>query len=766
MNRFLRGAIGVVLVILVIIAVIIAWLAGRFVATQPQTEGQIALAGVSDEAHIIRDEHGVPHIFGETDADVFFALGYAHAQDRFFQMDLARRAVQGRLAELFGERAVRVDARARNRLFPQAAQAVLDNGAEETRAAVEAYVAGVNARLQRGAPSPEYAILRKPVEAWTALDTASITIYLADDLAAGGFDETERLLLADVLSAEQLEQWLSPFPDWAVTTLKDADITAQGPRPAAAPDEDALAQPDNLPGSNAWVVSGERTGTGAPLLANDPHLSLAAPSIWYFTRLQLDHGPVVGGTVPGSPFVILGRNAHGAWGFTNTGFDVIDYVPVDPDTLQITAEHEETIRVSGGEDITFTVRETAIGPVLDPDWFNLDGFDGQAVILRSTVHSDQNGVADATFKIMHSRGWDDFVEAGRTWTAPMQNMHYAGVDGTIGYTTAGLLPIRDAAGDWIGFVPFEDLPRVRNPQGGVIASGNNLPAGEAYPYPLPGSYSVFRAPRIEVLLAETETHDAQSFAAIQLDVTSYFAQRILPALLAGQPRTELGMAALERMEDWDASLDADGAEGLIYSAWLEAFTEALFADELGEAFPARFSSRRGFIDSVINGGAFAWCDDVTTEARETCPDLAGPALDEAMAETAAQHGADMDAWRWGEVHQGLFDHPLTGTPLIGETFTVRAPMGGDGSTVNVAHFSYRTPGYDVFHAASMRAIYDLADLDASLFMHAPGQSGHPLSPHYRDLAPLFSDGEFITIPTGWGPESAAETMRVLTLKPL
>ena len=761
MSGWVRGAVGLVLVMIVLAAFVAAWLAGRFYATLPQTEGVARVAGVSAATLIVRDDQGVPHLFGATDADVYFALGYAHAQDRFFQMDMARRAVQGRLSELFGRRAVRSDARARNRLFPQAAQAVIDNADPQTRTAVEAYVAGVNARLARGVPSPEYAILRKPAEPWTLIDTAAITIYLADDLAAGAYEDLERVALKDVLTPEQLEQWFTPYPDWAPTTLKDADIEAQGVGSASG----ARAQADNLPGSNAWVVSGERSASGAPLLANDPHLALSAPSIWYFARLQLEHGPVVGGTVPGSPFVVLGRNAHGAWGFTNTGFDVIDYVAVDPARLEITAEHEQTLAVSGGEDVSFTVRETAIGPVLDPAWFNLDAFDGRAVILRSTVHSPDNGVADAIFNIMHARDWDAFVEAGRSWTAPMQNMHYAGVDGVIGYTTAGLLPIRDETGAWTGFVPFEDLPRVRDPQGGVIASGNNLVASDAYPYPLPGDYSVFRAPRIEALLDAAAKHDAGSFAAIQLDVTSQFAERILPALLAGAPQTELGRTALERIEDWDRALDADAPEGLIYSAWLQAFTRALFADELGEAFPSRFTARRAFIDSVINGDAHAWCDDVTTEMRETCTDLAGVALDAAMAQTASRHGSNIDAWRWGEVHQGLFDHPFTAMALIGEAFTVRAPMGGDGSTINVAHFSYRAEGYDVFHAASMRAIYDLSDLDASLFMHAPGQSGHPLSPHYRDLAARFGRGEYFTIPADWGPDAIPDGMRVLALEP-
>lgn len=768
----IRAVLALVALALIAALAGAGWIASRFQVSKPQTSGEVRVEGHEGRAQVVRDENGTAHIFGESDADVYFALGYTHASERFFQMDLARRFVQGRLSELFGERTLRNDAQSRIKGFPQASEAVLANLSGDSRAALDAYVAGVNARLDEGIPAPEYAILRAEAEPWRAIDSAALTLYLADSLAAGVTEDFERAALSDLLTPLQFEQFRAQYPDWGPTTLKDEDITARFgeiseeslPPAEDAPQEDALSQPDNLPGSNAWVVDGSRSQSGAPLLANDPHLALSAPSIWYMVRLQLADTPVVGASTPGTPFIILGRNRWGAWGFTNTGFDVIDYVERDPETLEIT-ERTETIAVRGQDDVELTVRETDEGPILDPQYFALEAFDTEtrAVVMRSTVTDPRNDVAGATHRIMHARNFNEFVEATRGWSAPMQNMHYAGIDGTIGYSTAGLLPIRDENGDWTGFVPFEDLPRVVNPAGGYIASGNNLVAGEAYPYPLPGSYGVYRAPRIEALIEETPAHDLASFNAMQMDVTSQFARRIHTALIGATPETQAGMEALALMENWDGTLEADRPEGLIFSAWIRALTGAIYSDELGPEYERFYYPRRLFIERVLTGDAAPWCDDTRTGEVETCAVSAGLALDTAMAELTRLHGDEIETWRWGEHHRAVFDHAFTGMPVIGDWFTVSEPVGGDGSTLNVGHFSYRSGDFTVYHGPSLRAVYDLSDLDRSRFIHAPGQSGHPWSRRFRDLAPRWAAGDSYEIPTGWTPETRPEGSRLLVI---
>jgi penicillin G amidase len=738
----------------------------RFSSSKPRTEGTVEVAGISGDVQIIRDDYGVPHIFGETEADIYFAIGYAHAQDRFFQMDMMRRYVHGELAALLGHLnpvTVRADARSRNRGYHLVAQAAVNNLTPEFRVAAEAYTAGVNARLAEGHYPPEYLFLQATPEPWELHDSMAVVVYMADSLAAGEGEEIARRELANILTPDRLAEFLPGYPDWAPTMLQAEDF-----EPAETPvDPTTEAQPDFDDGSNAWVLSGEHTATGQPLLANDPHLALGAPGIWYFARLNLPQGAVVGATIAGSPLVVLGRNQVSAWGFTNTGFDVIDMVPHASGTLTAT-ERTEIIRVRGGEDVTLTLRDTDEGPILDPDYFNLDVFGDQDVVLVSTALESSNQVASVSYNLMLSQSFADFVEAGRGFTAPMQNMHYAHVDGTIGYTTPGLLPIRDADGSWIGYVPYEDLPRVENPASGRIASGNNRIVPDNYGYDTPGTYAAYRAERIEQRLDAIDRHTPETFHTIQMDQTSAQVQRILPALRSAQPQTDLGRNALSLIRDWEGDMGPLRSEPLIYALWYRDIAEGIYADDLGDQFERHLGTRRVFTENVLIGEAAHWCDNVQTEAVENCAEILGQALDTAMQRGVETYGPDIENWTWGDAHQAVFDHPVftnSGLPLLDDWFTVRQPVGGDSSTVNVAVYSVRAGTFDVFHGPSLRAIYDLSDLESSRFMHAPGQSGHPWSDHYRDLAPLWASGESFEMRTDWGPDTAPDGVRVLTLTP-
>jgi penicillin amidase len=738
----------------------------RFSSSKPRTEGIVEVAGISGDVQIIRDEYGVPHIFGDTEDDIYFAIGYAHAQDRFFQMDMMRRYVHGELAALLGHLnpvTVRADARNRNRGYHLVAHAAVNNLTPEFRVAAEAYTAGVNARLAEGHYPPEYLFLQATPEPWELHDSMAVVVYMADSLAAGEGEEVARRELANILTPERLAEFLPGYPDWAPTMLQAEDF-----EPAeTSVDPTTEAQPDFDDGSNAWVLSGEHTATGQPLLANDPHLALGAPGIWYFARLNLPQGAVVGATIAGSPLVVLGRNQVSAWGFTNTGFDVIDMVPHTPGTLQ-TRERTEIIHVRGGDDVTLTLRDTDDGPVLDPDYFNLDVFGDQDVVLVSTALDSSNQVASVSYNLMLSQTFDEFVAAGEGFTAPMQNMHYANVDGTIGYTTPGLLPIRDEDGNWTGYVPYDDLPRVENPASGRIASGNNRIVPDNYPYDTPGSYAAYRAERIEQRLDAVDLHTPESFHDIQMDQTSAQIQRILPALRAATPQTDLGRNALSLIRDWEGDMGPLRSEPLIYSLWYRDIAEAIYGDDLGDRFERHLGSRRVFTENVLIGDGDHWCDDIGSDAVEACSHILGRALDTAMERGVEAYGPDIENWTWGAAHQAVFDHPVftnSGLPLLDDWFTVRQPVGGDSSTVNVAVYSVRAGTFDVFHGPSLRAIYDMSDLDSSRFMHAPGQSGHPWSDHYRDLAPMWAAGESFEMRTDWEPETAPDGVRVLTLTP-
>ncbi|MEE2525597.1 penicillin acylase family protein [Hyphobacterium sp. HN65] len=766
MGWVIRGLAAILGLVILLVAGATGFVYYRFSSSMPRTEGTVEVAGLSADVQIIRDEYGVPHIFGETDEDIYFGIGYAHAQDRLFQMDLMRRYVHGELADLLGHlnpATARADARSRNRGYHLVADAAVENAGPEIRRAMEAYARGVNARMAEGHYPPEYLFLQTSPEPWELEDSAAVVVYMADSLAAGEYAEVANRELANLLSPEQYAQFLPGYPDWAPTMLQEEDFPPlEEPAPPTTE-----AQPDYDDGSNAWVLSGEHTASGQPLLANDPHLALGAPGIWYFARLHLPQGAVVGATIAGSPLVVLGRNQVSAWGFTNTGFDVIDMVPYSPGTMA-TVERTETIEVRGGDDLVLTFRDAEDGPVLDPDYFDLDVFGEQDVVLVSTALNRQNRVADVSLRLMLSQNFEEFVEAGRGFTAPMQNMHYANVDGTIGYTTPGLLPIRDEYGNWTGFVPYEELPRVENPVSGRIASGNNRITPDNYPYDTPGTYAAYRAERIDQRLNALDVHTPESFHDIQMDHVSALITRILPALQAAEPQTDLGRRALVLIQNWDGDMDALRAEPLIYALWYRDIAEAIYGDDLGDEFERHLSDRRVFTENVLIGGKDDWCDDINTDTVETCPQQLGSALDAAMIRGVERFGPDIDNWTWGSAHQAVFDHPVftgSGLPLLDDWYTVRQPIGGDGSTVNVAVYSVRAGSFDVFHGPSLRAVYDLADLESSRFMHAPGQSGHPWSDHYRDLAPLWAAGESFEMRTDWGPEDAPEGVRVLTLTP-
>lgn len=740
MNGLKRAALGLAGGVLIVVIGLVAYVGRPLLSTKPTFEGELLVApGPAAPVTITRDAHGVPHIFGETEADVFFGLGYVHADERFFAMDMVRRFVFGRLSEALGEATLAVDARSHILGYPGMARSMFDALDEATRTGVEAYVAGVNARLARGNPSFEHWLLGLEPEPYRVQDVMAFVVYMADDLTVGLSDQTDPLRYADVLSEAQIASFLPPYPPEGPTTLRPEDVAA-GTTTTATPDPgDALEGP--APGSNAWVIGPARSTTGKPILANDPHLGLRLPSLWYLARLALPDGDVVGVTLPGAPLVVLGRNEHIAWGFTNTGFDVIDLVPLSPDFAPVETR-TVTIPVKGTDPVELEVQISDEGPVLDPQWFPAARPFGQPVAWRSTMSRGPSRVPQAMYRLMKATDWESFVEAGRGWTAPMQNMLFASDSGDIGYTTAGLLPIRGEDGRWTGFVPYEALPRVLNPSRGWLATGNNRVTPDTYPYPVPGRYVLHRVERIEALLLAREKHAPEDLARMQMDVTSALAERLIPVIRDAKPATEAGRAAQARLAQWTGEMASDAEVPRLYAAWYRAIHPRLYADELGEKARLSVKDKPVFIQNVLVGDDGAWCDDVRTERKESCAEQVGAALDEA-AEVVA-------AGPWGAVHRAKYDHPVLGRiPGIGGAYRLRAAMGGDGTTVNVGDFGL-VGDYEVSHGASYRAVYDLSDLDRSRYVHAPGQSGHILSPHFDDLLELWRTGQGIEIPTSFG----------------
>ncbi len=775
----LRTVVAAGIVVVLLVGGYFAWTTWRIQSSAPQIAGEAEAPGLSGDAVIVRDEYGVPHIFGETESEVYFAMGFAHAQDRFFQMDLIRRSVHGRLAELFGSAATRFDARARLR----GDAAVARTGAERLvgpgRAAVEAYVAGVNAALDSDtfATPAEYGILFAKPEPWTVADTAAVWVSMANTLSGSGTAlDRDREFAELSLNERQIAEFLAGSPDYSPTTIKSEDVAAgragpsaqsatggSGPGGSGPGEVGGIDQP--TPGSNAWAVSGALSDSGRPMLANDPHLRFGAPGTWYLARLSLPTGEVAGATLPGSPFVIVGRNARAAWGITAAQIDAGDLL-FRPEG-QVTQTDPETIKVRFGGNLTVTPAHVGGDAVLPVEYFNVSPPAGQVAVLKTASDDPDNQPMALFYQLNTGRSYDQIREAASTFVSPAINLIYAERgevfdanlsqvrdaprEDLIAYQFVGRIPRRNANGEWIGNWPSSEAPYVINPSSGIIASTNNRITPFEESVAIPGEYAVYRAIRAEERLAQTRLHNVESFAAAQLDQHSIFAERVAVALGRANPSTPEGQALAEFMRSWDGIMGEDSPEALLLTLWMHALPAHIWADELGDQGFRRFNApRRVFIDRVINGELSPWCDDVNTNEAERCDDMLGRALDDAVVTLFDVYGEDPGAWLWGDAHQAVFPSPaFDDWPMIGGAFRRSVRFGGDPTTLNAGYYTYNDGEIRAISGPQFRGIYDLSDLDASLYIIAPGQSGHPASPHYDDLLAQWAQGDYIPIRTDW-----------------
>ncbi len=793
MKIALRAFSALLLVILLAVAAGYIWLRQSL----PQLEGSVTLSGLKAPVDIVRDRYGVPHIYAGSVEDAYFALGFVHAQDRLWQMEMNRRIGSGRLSEALGPATLDADKFLRTLGVRRVAEATLKKLDARTRSQLDAYTAGVNAFLaQRSGPlPPEFLLTGVQPEPWQSADSVAWVKMMAWDLGANWRTELLRLRLAKKLSTAQIGEFLPPYPGDA--PLKIANYAALY-RQLDASKLAALA----LPGlsedgaSNNWVVAGSRTASGKPLLANDPHLGLAAPAVWYFAHLSAPGFDVMGATFPGAPFVTLGRNRHIAWGFTNTGPDVQDlYIErVDgagqvlaPQGWQKLATRTETIKVKGQPDVTLTVRTSRHGPLIS-DVFKpaADALPQNfALAFAWTALRDDDRSIQAVGKFASAGNWKEFLAAARDFHSPQQNMVYADTAGNIGFVAPGRVPLRkpgndlkgeapapgwDAKYDWAGFIPFEKLPQSYNPAAGEIVTANNKIVPKNYPYYLTSEWVLpYRAERIQQLLDATPKHTLQSFARIQADTVSLQVREILPLLLKTRTADAGAQQVLQQLGRWDANMAVDSAEPLIVSAWLRELGRLIYADELGDMFKAEWAHRADFMYHVLadTGGAGHWCDNVNTPEKETCAELLPRALELALADLKRRYGDDPGKWRWGDAHYALSEHrPFGRQPQLAKIFDITVPSPGDTYTVDVGRntLSDETAPFASRHAASLRAIYDLADLDKSVYIDSTGQSGNVLSPLYRNFAERWSRVEYIPMSMRRADAEAGE-LGTLRLQP-
>ena len=762
-----RIAAGLVVLFLIVVGG--AWLAVE--SARPRTGGTVALAGIDAPVSVVRDRHGIPRIGAKTERDAYFALGYVHAQDRFFQMEFMRRLGAGRLSEIVGEPTLSVDRWMRVLGLYRLAEASLERLSPPVVESLEAYAAGVNAYLDShsGLVSVELALMFATPEKWRPADSLVWARLMGMRLSANSRAETLRGRLSALLPADRIDELWPGVSGDAPPTIAALDEASLFSTLLAGWPE-AIAP---VTASNIWAVAGSQTETGSPILANDPHLGFRAPGLWYLARIDTPNLTLAGATVPGVPMTILGHNGFVAWGLTTADGDTQDLFverldPDDPgryltpDGPRPFERRVERIGVRGGEDVTLVVRSTRHGPVIsdvDPKSASI-AETGHVVALAAAALHEDDTTGEAVWRLNRARSWEQFDAALSFFHAPQQNVVYADTAGNIGIVVAGRVPIRRAGDgrypvpgwtgehDWTGYIPHEDLPRLLNPADGRIVNANHRVVGPGYPYRIGhGDTPPYRAKRIHALLDMGGSRTPAAAGAMQNDAVSLAARDLLPPMLRTVRETGARSAALARLRGWDGTMDRRRPEPLVFVAWLRALNRLLYSDETGAVFPDLWSLRPVFVRETLKNER-DWCDDTATPARETCREIVGNALDAALGELAARFGDDPAGWRWGDAHYAYFRHGVFGwIPLLNRLSDIRIPVDGGAFTVNRGqHRSARDNApYASVHGAGYRAVYDLSDLDRSLFIQATGQSGHLTSPHYSDLTELWRDGVFLAL---------------------
>ncbi len=755
-----RGLLG----LLALVLLLVAGLAGVIWWTLPARDATLQLPGLSARVTVTLDDYGIPRIAARTEADAAMALGWLHARDRIFAMELMRRGAAGRLSEVAGAATLRADRFVRTLGLARRAEEDLAALPAEARALLDAYAAGVNAWIAaRGRfAAPEFLLLGAP-EPWRPEHSLYWAKVMGIWLSGNWRSELDRARLAAILpEARQRELWpednTAGRPDLAAL-----DPAHLGRLAALLP---SFPEPGTLPGSasNAWAVSGRRSASSAPLLANDPHLGFQAPILWYLARIDLADGRLLAGaTSPGVPLVVIGRNAALAWGFTTTTSDTQDVfierlagpdAYETPDGPRPFTVREEVIRVRGAAPVRIRVRETRHGPVISDLDETPPADRVMAVAMANLAPADT--AAAGLLALNRAGSLAEARAAAAQISSPPQNLMVADKAGRIGMYLTGRTPVRragdgalpapgwDGSHDWTGWVPFDALPHVEDPASGAIVNANNRPIPPGSPVYLGRDWpdeSRFR--RIGEVLAARPKQDAAGFAALQRDTVSPFARALVgPGALLRRIERPAGAAGIawDLLLAWDGDVAADRPEGLIFNAWLRRLGRLTLAQ--GGVPEGGWTPRAAFFRLLLSpdGAGAAWCGG-------DCGALAGQALSEAVAELAATQGPDPAAWRWGKVHVARFEHPLLRfLPGIGWLTGLVAATGGDEWTVSRG--GLRGGGTDPFahvHGAGLRLVADLADPDTTLAVIATGQSGNPASAHWGDLLEYWREGRMIAL---------------------
>ncbi|MFL6196331.1 MAG: penicillin acylase family protein [Thermoanaerobaculia bacterium] len=785
-RRILKFLFLGLLALVVVFALFATWRVRR---AWPQTEGKLEVAGLTAPVEVVRDEWGVPSLYAANEHDLFFAQGYVHAQDRLWQMEMNRRTGAGELSALFGRALLPADRSLRALRVRAAAEAdwkVLSPG---TRAILQAYADGVNAFIAAnpGKLPVEFTLLGVRPAPWTPLDSVAWSKMIAFSLGQNQTQELMRAQLAAKIGADAVRQIMPPYPSQdrqPVIVSPAAGGYGEARRAALEKASTLLASvlTEGLVGvgSNNWVVSGSRTATGKPMLANDTHLELEMPSVWYENGLHAGRFDVAGFSFPGVPLVAIGNNGRIAWGISSMCGDSQDLFVVGPDEPRQVVH--ESIPLKSGKAVAFDITVTPHGPIVN-EGFDLK--DMPPLALRWTA-LDPGRTLDALAGINLAGNWPAFRQALSLWAAPTLNFVYADVDGNIGYQGAGAIPIRapgqlgivpvPAGGperDWRGMIPFDQMPALYNPPAGFIVTANNKVVNDSYPYPISYDYAdPYRAQRISGLLAANPKVTMEDMRKIQSDVYSDLAVTLRPYLLAVKPENDLQRKALEQVRQWDFQFTPESAGATAYFAWYGALIPEVYEDELGEELMRQFRitavNQSPRLVDMMADPRNPWFDDKRTAGKvETRDDLVLRAFRKAVVQMSQQLGDDPAQWRWAKLHKAIFTHKPFGNsgipPLVNLFNGGPVPVGGEGFSVSSVAPIFRRPFISRF-GTTQRYIVDMGDLSHSQVVNSTGQSGQLFHRHREDQTPLWRDHKYRTLAFAKDQVEKAAAER-LTLQP-
>ncbi len=828
MLRFFRTTFGLILSLVVLLSSFLFFII--FIATKshPVVSGNIETMGIGDSVSIYRNTYGIPHIVGKSDADAFFGIGYAHAQDRLWQMDIARRAGSGRLSEIFGRRTLDIDMFLRSFGIHRTAAKLYKYISGDSRMALEAYARGVNAYIEQNSTALpfEFDALDYRPDPWEAEDCLIVGRMMAWEMNMSFWSDAAFGELSASIGPERAAQLVPSYPATAPTVMNDQKkaVVRDTTRPpaqhssalrdvfSAGGSQEAFATVLDMQqrvreflksegssrGSNCLVMRKSRSEKSGVVLANDPHLMLMAPARWYEAHITSPGMNVVGMTIPGIPFVLVGRNDRIAWGITNMMLDDCDYFIEKIDS----SNKRRYILPTGGSKAFSVVRDTIIvkdsseaiidfrytqrsavisdvHPLLHPDKFMKingmkpgDFFQKHVLTYSWTGHAMSDDIL-AMYRLQKAQSWEQFLRAVNIFAVPGLNFCYADTRGNYGIAPAGMVPKRgsscnpnfpnagwDAAAQWTGFYQPSALPRLYNPSNGFVCSANNKTTSTP-PFYISSLWEpASRAIRMHELLSSYEDFSTQEAAIMQSDVVSPHAQELLAVALPSLGARRSWMDSVEKrtfdtLSRWNYLMETNEVNAAVYAVFIERLTRNIFEDDLGRRLFLQYSYitnlpvRRTL--ELMQDSSDTWFDDVRTSKRETRHDIIFRSFREAVVYLRTTfRSTDFKAWNYGALHRLTIQHLLGEAKPLDKIVNIGPfPIGGDGTTINNAEWKFQKPFVPVI-GASMRFVCDMQDSVVQVILPG-GNSGQPLSAHYANQVQLWLNGGFISIPVGREP---------------